>query len=197
MKVNKKEFLIVDAATQLFTDRGYAVSMDNIAKEAGVSKQTVYSYFSTKDALLERCISEKCQAVFLNPSVLDSDLPLEQVLVDFGFAFYQFLLGKEACSIFKVSVSLSHSHPELARIYLAAGPEKTNHTFKQFLLQRWRRGEIKADADIDVATTQFLMMCHGRGVIHKQLNHTVKESDEQIRQYIQHCAAMFLAYWGA
>ncbi len=43
---------IVEAATALFLDAGYgAVSMDAIARRAGVSKRSVYSYFSGKEAL--------------------------------------------------------------------------------------------------------------------------------------------------
>ena len=43
---------IVDAATTLFLNKGYlGTSMDDIAAEAAVSKQTVYKHFSDKDQL--------------------------------------------------------------------------------------------------------------------------------------------------
>lgn len=43
---------ILDAARQAFVDEGVEVSMDAIAKKAGVGPGTLYRHFSSKDALL-------------------------------------------------------------------------------------------------------------------------------------------------
>src|SRR3978361_1534398 len=44
--------LIVDAAMELFFERGYeATTMEDIAAHAGVGISTLYRYFSTKDHL--------------------------------------------------------------------------------------------------------------------------------------------------
>jgi AcrR family transcriptional regulator len=43
---------ILEAATRLFAERAYpAVQMDDVAREAGMSKATVYRYFRSKEAL--------------------------------------------------------------------------------------------------------------------------------------------------
>ena len=55
----KKE-QIVEAARKLFTQYGYKkVSMDEIAKEAGVTKKTVYAYFKDKDELFKYFVFEE------------------------------------------------------------------------------------------------------------------------------------------
>ena len=44
---------IIKAATNLFCERGYHdVTMDEIAEEMGVSKGTIYNYFSSKEKTL-------------------------------------------------------------------------------------------------------------------------------------------------
>ena len=44
--------LIIQAAQRLFEEQRYDdVSMESIADEAAVSKQTLYNYFSSKDAI--------------------------------------------------------------------------------------------------------------------------------------------------
>lgn len=55
-----KEEQIFNAAKSLFTKYGFKkVSMDEIANEAGVTKKTVYTYFSSKEELLKYCIKEE------------------------------------------------------------------------------------------------------------------------------------------
>lgn len=57
-----KEEQILNAAKKLFTNYGFKkVSMDEIASEAGVTKKTVYTYFSRKEELLKYCIKEELQ----------------------------------------------------------------------------------------------------------------------------------------
>lgn len=53
---------IVEAARKLFTKYGYKkVSMDEIAKEARVTKKTVYAYFKDKDELFKFFILEEIE----------------------------------------------------------------------------------------------------------------------------------------
>lgn len=50
---------IVEIASELFHTFGLkTVSMDDIAKKAGISKRTLYETFSSKDELLTTCLSE-------------------------------------------------------------------------------------------------------------------------------------------
>lgn len=57
-----KEEQILNAAKKLFTNYGFKkVSMDEIASEAGVTKKTIYTYFSSKEELLKYCIKEELQ----------------------------------------------------------------------------------------------------------------------------------------
>lgn len=55
-----KEKQIVDSARELFKKYGIKkTSMDEIAKNAGVTKKTVYSYFSSKDELINYFVKEE------------------------------------------------------------------------------------------------------------------------------------------
>lgn len=57
-----KEEQIIEVARELFHKFGFKkVSMDEIAKEAGVTKKTIYRYFNSKEALLEYFIQEEIQ----------------------------------------------------------------------------------------------------------------------------------------
>ena len=55
-----KEEQIINAARELFKNYGFKkVSMDEIARKAGVTKRTVYKYFTSKQDLLKFFINEE------------------------------------------------------------------------------------------------------------------------------------------
>lgn len=63
-KRNIKENSIVDAAEKVFTSQGFVnAKMDDVAKELGVSKGTIYFYFSSKENLYMAITYRAFQAV--------------------------------------------------------------------------------------------------------------------------------------
>ena len=57
-----KEKQIIEATRKLFERYGYKrVSMDEIAKQSGVTKKTVYSYFKNKEEFLKYFLNEEVQ----------------------------------------------------------------------------------------------------------------------------------------
>lgn len=74
--INRRAQLI-DAAEAVFARRGYAdATMADIAKEAGVTRPTVYAYFDSKhDAL--RQVAERVQHEFITLQDQSADTPAE------------------------------------------------------------------------------------------------------------------------
>src|SRR5271165_4750911 len=67
---------ILAAAKRSFLAAGFgAVSMDAIAREAGVSKATVYAHFAGKEELFGAVIARECERYFarFSPGELDPD----------------------------------------------------------------------------------------------------------------------------
>ena len=59
-----KEEQIIEAARKLFYQFGFKkVSMDEIAKEANVTKKTIYMYFGSKEELLKYFIEEEMRNI--------------------------------------------------------------------------------------------------------------------------------------
>ena len=53
---------IIDGARRMFLAQGFdAASMNDIAREAGVSKGTLYVYFKSKEELFEAIVEEQCR----------------------------------------------------------------------------------------------------------------------------------------
>ena len=68
-KSEEKAAAIREAASLLFMTEGMErTSMDAISQAAGVSKQTVYSHFKSKDDLFRACVASKVQMYGLDES---------------------------------------------------------------------------------------------------------------------------------
>src|SRR5260221_11963294 len=88
----EKRAAVLEAAARVFLSGGYlGASMDEIADLAGVSKQTVYTYFSNKEALFAAMASalsnEANDRVHNNIAEFGEDDDLEGYLV--GYAVRQ------------------------------------------------------------------------------------------------------------
>ncbi|TCU18154.1 TetR family transcriptional regulator [Rhizobium sullae] len=85
----RKQAAIVGASAEVFLGTGYAgASMDEIASRSGVSKQTVYKYFSSKEALfvavMSQMMGEADTAVPIGLPNVEDRSQLEAYLLDYA-----------------------------------------------------------------------------------------------------------------
>lgn len=70
--------LLLDVAKRVFTAKGPAASLDEIAKEAGVGIGTLYRHFPTRDALVEAVyLTETTQLAEAAERLAATEAPLE------------------------------------------------------------------------------------------------------------------------
>ncbi|MBO8151209.1 MAG: hypothetical protein DRP91_04030 [Candidatus Neomarinimicrobiota bacterium] len=93
---------IIDIAIEMFAKKGYEnVSMNEIAKEVGISKPAIYYYFESKEKLfieMMNVVTEK----FLNSieEVFEKDVPPEQKLLNMIETMFE--KTKEKPKIFRI-----------------------------------------------------------------------------------------------
>ena len=77
---------IIEGARRVFINMGFdAASMNDITREAGVSKGTIYVYFANKEELFEALIEEERGSIFKNLyETLEQGTPLRETLVRFA-----------------------------------------------------------------------------------------------------------------
>ena len=86
---------ILAAAKRAFLANGFgAVSMDTIARDAGVSKATVYAHFAGKEELFGAVIGRECERRFDDLSVSELDPRTVRIsLTTLGRRFLDFILS--------------------------------------------------------------------------------------------------------
>ena len=79
---------IMDGARTVFLSAGFdGASMNDIAREAGVSKGTLYAYFTSKDDLFEAIIRGEYAQAAERLCVFKREGDARAMLTDFGFCF--------------------------------------------------------------------------------------------------------------
>src|SRR5262249_43172005 len=103
---------VVRAATSSFLAHGYRSSVDEIARRAGVAKQTVYHHFPSKDELFKEVARDLAARVLVELESPPRDL--REGLLRFALAYRQRSLGAQGVSAFRTLV------PEVPRFRGAA-----------------------------------------------------------------------------
>ncbi|WP_428660445.1 TetR/AcrR family transcriptional regulator [Photobacterium swingsii] len=188
----QKKQQILKAASILFCEQGYGVSMDAIALKAEVSKQTVYAHFKTKDDLFDTCIRAKCVDNQLDDSLLEDTRTIDIVLKEFVLRFQSMLLSEEACQTYRAAVSQSETHPQLAKVYLQAGPQATTEMLAEYLQVQHDNHVIQLSIPAQDAAMQLLLMAHGKVLYWAYLGQKIEDSEQQNRRYLEACVDMFL-----
>ncbi len=188
-----KRPLIVGAATRVFLDLGYgAASMDAIAAEAGVSKQTVYSHFGAKEALFEAIIEDKCDEL-LTP-VFEAFRPGHdhaKALDEVARRFLSAILAPPNTALFRVIIAESVRFPELANAFYRAGPQTAVDSLAGYLKELDRDGVI-ATSDPVASARQFFALLRGDLYMRRLLDLAPEPSAAEVAAVADEAVSAFL-----
>jgi len=158
----EKRAAILDAAMELFPSRGYdGVSVDAIAHMAGVSKLTVYSHFTDKEALFGAAVNECC-AQLLPHRLFEPgpNLPIDEALFEIARAFMDLMMDERAIRLHRVMISQAGQNPRLTEVFFNAGPVTTLREMESFLRQAGAAGTLHVP-DPALAAEHFLCLLKG------------------------------------
>jgi TetR/AcrR family transcriptional regulator, mexJK operon transcriptional repressor len=190
----KKCQLVIDTAKRVFLEQGYdRASMDLIAAEAGVSKATIYVYFENKEAILSALITQGCEDVSIEPlwDMSKSVDTIEAALRSIARNFTKLFLSEKTLGIYKLVISNASNFPEIAEIFMNAGPRKQCRELADFFERAVDDGFLEIE-NIDLAVKQFLNLVQGDLPINWALSMTRPKKSEYDAQ-IEGGIRVFLA----
>jgi len=153
---------IMEGARRVFLADGFdGASMNDIARAAGVSKGTLYVYFTSKEQLFEALIREErhqqaerlCDFSMDNPDV-------RTVLCTFGRRLIGMMTRPDSMSHLRTVIAASSKFPQLGRAFYEAGPCFGAKRLAQYLRRRGEEGLLDI-ADPERVAWQFLALCKG------------------------------------
>jgi TetR/AcrR family transcriptional regulator, mexJK operon transcriptional repressor len=160
--LNSKAESILAGAKRAFLAAGFgAVSMDTIAREAGVSKATVYAHFAGKEELFGAVIGRECERYFARFSAGELDpRDVRASLTVLGRRFLELLLSPDAIALYRIILAEVTRFPGLGEVFWRAGPERQRVQIEAFLRSAIASGTL-ALADTRLAAEQFVSLVRG------------------------------------
>lgn len=185
-KREQKRQAILQAAQQTFLSAGYLrAKMDEIAAEAGVTKQTVYRYYSSKEALFRATLAHMGEARETDFARHLQQDDTRRALTDFAVEFIRAHLSPQHVATFRLLVSENAQAPELTSSFFDVGPDDTHAQLKRFFEQRLNFSDN--DTAVDLWTAALL------GHRSHVLAGLAPPTQAQIEHYAQESVAFLLS----
>jgi TetR/AcrR family transcriptional regulator, mexJK operon transcriptional repressor len=160
----RKRRAITEAATALFLRDGYRnTSMDQVAADAAVSKQTVYKQFADKEQLFRDIVlgvTGNSEAVIADlTSILRGDgvasrAELRAVLTDLARRYIDGVLQPHVVALRRLIIAEAERFPDLARTYFEQAPARAIEVIADALRAYAERGLLTA-GDPRLAAAHF------------------------------------------
>lgn len=192
-----KRHAILRAAQLLFMTQGLsATSMDEVARQAGVSKLTLYSHFADKEDLFQQAVAEKChEHLPAETFAAAASLPLRAALVAIGCGFVALVFSDAALGLQRLLSVEAPRHPKIGELFWAAGPQRVCDDFARFLQPRIAAGEIAGVAP-ETAAEHFFSMLKGLPHMRALMKPDEKPSAKEAQAHVDSVVDLFLRAYG-
>lgn len=177
------------------------VTMDEIAHRSGVSKQTIYAYFGTKDHLFVELVTSMTRLA--GNDVLPELVPIES-LEDVAPAF-EALLGRQLSAVLeprmlrlrRLVIGEVPRFPELARAVFEHGPHRAITAIAEILTDLDARGLLTVpDPELAAAQVNWLVMAAPMNQAMFLGDEAIPSTDEQ-RAHVRAAVRTFVAAYGS
>jgi len=185
---------IVRAANSLFMKNGYSLtSMEAVAKNADVSKLTIYSHFANKDELFKEVIRLRCDKLAAPESFMAlADQPVEKSLLKLGIDFTSLVFRPDSIRLHCIMQAEAARHPKVVQIFYETGPKRVRSEFAK-LLQEWNNQKKLIIPDASKASNQFFSLLKGEMLMQVILLRMPMPSETELKEHVRTTVDFFLS----
>ncbi|MCE8007377.1 TetR/AcrR family transcriptional regulator [Aestuariivita sp.] len=185
---------VLQGARQVFLADGFeGASVDDIARAAGVSKATLYSYFPDKRLLFMEVARLEClRQGEESLALIEVAATPRMVLKEAAERMLGFLLSDFGQRVFRICVAEADRFPELGRQFYETGPMMVRNRLTEFLTECVDRKQMEID-DIELAADQFAELCKADLFPRLVFNIDATFSEAEIARVIDGAVETFMA----
>jgi len=149
-----KNEAILDAASDVLFERGLAAPLDEIARRAGVSKQTIYNHYGSKAELIRALIERRAQLITAPLDVPGAADQPEAALAAYARILLETIILERGIALMRLIIEGATLQPEVAQAVFAATAGASGSKLGDFLERETRAGRL-AVADPAEAASFF------------------------------------------
>ncbi|MFT8932840.1 MAG: TetR/AcrR family transcriptional regulator [Acetobacter syzygii] len=189
---------ILTGASSVFAEHGYeGASMSAIARQAGVSKGTLYNYFANKADLFAAFVEQRCREklpVALAP--VRENAPPREILTAVARAMVRLITQPDSLMLYRIIVSEAPRFPQLGAIFWENGPRVAIATLANWIREQEARGTLTTEDPV-FAAEQFFALCQTRIAHLRRFNLSSGTNSTDEEKVIHAAVKVFMAAYGS
>ena len=186
-----KSEAILDAAVEVMGERGLSAPMEEIARRAGVSKQTVYNHYGSKAELMRALMNRRVEAITASlrePGAIEN--PTE-ALEAYARSVLETVVTSNSYSMMRVIMLGSGEMPDVAKEVFEAGPLSARKQLAEFLRAETELGRMKVE-NFDQAAEFFSGMVMGHSQLRSLLRLPSDKTPDEYGRLAREAAVRFM-----
>lgn len=194
IKKGRKYDQVIAGARAVFMREGFeGASVDEIARDAGVSKATLYSYFPDKQHLFLEVLKQECTAQSeVDVLFQQTGLTVEEKLGVICKKLITFFLSDFGQEVFRVCIAEATRFPVLGQTFYESGPKNWNAKIAGFLCSNKAQAVLDIE-DAELAADQLAQLCRTDLLLKVMFGIETNPSQTDIDRVVDEAVKTFLA----
>jgi AcrR family transcriptional regulator len=146
-----KSEAILDAAVEVLAERGVSAPIEEIARRANVSKQTIYNHYGCKAELVRALTERRVHEMTAPLEAPDAVEQPEAALAEFARILLGALTRPASAGFIRMAMLGAPDMPELGAAVFEAGPRQSRLRLAQFLELETAAGRLACPDPLEAA----------------------------------------------
>lgn len=146
-----KNEAILDAAVEVLIARGVSAPMEEIARRACVSKQTIYNHYGSKAELIRALMTRRVHEIAASLEAPGAAENPEEALAAFGRILLEMAVTARGAAFMRMAMLGAVDQPELGAAVFEAGPRASRRALAMFLALETAAGRLDCPNPLEAA----------------------------------------------
>lgn len=182
---------ILEAASDVIFERGLSAPLDEIARRAGVSKQTIYNHYGSKVDLMRALIERRAKSITNPLDVPGAEAFPERALAAYGEVLLTTATLDRGVAFLRLMIESAPRDPALVRGVLPNGFRGGRAKLAAFLAKETRDGRLDTPDPVEAADF-FVGMVLGGHQLEGLLGLPLELTAERIQAIAREAARRFM-----
>lgn len=190
-----KSEAILDAASEVLGERGLSAPMEEIARRARVSKQTVYNHYGSKAELVRALVERRVATITAPLREPGAEERPEETLRAYARTLLA-VVNRKNYALMRVTIQSAGAMPDLAREVFESGPRHSRAQLAEYLELETSAGRMTVKNPLQAAEF-FGGMVLGHRQTKALLNLGPDLTEDEIDASASEAARVFMRAYGA